>query len=747
MLNIFANRDVKLIYSLPTKKRRLSSSASSASSGMNLTYRQSRMALGRKRVRVVLVCVSLFRFVDRFFFLFQRALANAQYEEYMSSQKTDIDSIGQNLSQYSSTGPSSDNTEASIRIRYSRRTRRKARKQMTREHLIEHQNDISRRLKCHNFKDREVLGRSFVFALLWLALNQIDDSTQISDLIRYAKESHIKLNNISSFLPPNVDGKQAMYHFRKSSNDSLNHSALRSKALLVARMINMQHIRMPNLGNLCERYVKDLSLPSAIADMIRRLIAFHAPEMKTNKCSALSRGVPNYEGRAMAYIIFVLKLYFGLDDNREMEISRSAQVVNQKLIEFDSKQDPIFVWSEWVEYVEMRNTILSRCHYPTAMQIDPNVSMHTDMYIDFLKRANDDGQFQEKYRKVEMENIRLIFDQIVQLHSNEKRKTNPSCHFSPTQTPFSSYMEHIKNDRSIKSKVYVPEFMNVDHEARDMLALLKPNQLKKEFKSHNHRLVIKKIGFNKNFNFVPVTYTNSKITTNVQFEFDVTTQEWIKEIRDSEIAKQNTMKVNRSIEHELIGVGVKNHLESLSAKQQAKKLASKDTSLTQNATTATETVSDNFFEEVEKEIIDDYRLLEPRRNLDQQPNMLHYLSSDDDSESDDSSIDSNNQIDFILSNFDYWIAMRNIYYITNASFAETLNELPKSFQWLLNQCALQIHMPVKDLYIELLAIENQYRYVLKPIFKMSHYIKYRKLNRGKLDTQTLNAIKLLKKIW
>lgn len=666
----------------------------------------------------------------------------------MSSQKTDIDSIGLNVSQYSSTGPSSDNTEASICIRYSRRTRRKARKKMSREHLIEHQNDISRRLKCHNFKDKEVLGRSFVFALLWLALNQIDDSTQISDLIRYAKESHIKLNNISTFLPPNVDGKQAMYHFRKSSNDSLNHFALRSKALTVARMINMQHIQMPNLGNLCERYVKDLSLPSAIADMIRRLLAFQAPQMKIKKSSALTRAVPNYEGRAMAYIIFVLKLCFGLDDSREQEISHSAQQVNQTLIEFDSKQDQLFVWSEWVEYVEMRNTILSQCHYPTAMQIDPNVSMHTDMYIDFLKKANDDGQFQENYRKVAMENIRLIFDQIVQLHTQqERRKSKPSCHFSPTQTPFSSYMEHIKNDRSVKSQVYVPEFMNVDHGTRDILAFFYPKQLKKEFKSHKHRLVVREIGFNKKFNFMPVSYTNSKITTNVQFQFDVTTQEWIKEIRENEIAKRNTMEVNRSIEHEMIGDGVRMHLESLAAKQQAKMMTSKDTSLTANVTTVTETLSDNFFEEEEKEIIDDYRLLEPRRNLDEQPNMLHYLSSDDDSEPDDSTIDNNNQIDFILSNFDYWILLQNIYYITNASFAETMNQLPKSFQWLLNQCALQIHMPVKDLYIELLAIENQYRYVLKPIFKMNHYIKYRKLNRGKLDTQTLNAIKLLKKIW
>lgn len=668
----------------------------------------------------------------------------------MSSQKTDIDSIGLNLSQYSSTGQSSENSEATIRIRYSRRTRRKARKKMSRNHLIEHQNDIGRKLKCHDYKDKEVLGRSFVYAILWLALNQIDDSHQISDLIRYAKESHIKLNNISSFLPPNVNSKQAMTHFRRSSNDSLTHAALRTKALAIAQIINIRSIRMPDLGNLCERYVKDLSLPSEISDTIRRLLAFYPPEMKTKKISTLTRAVPNYEGRAMAFVIFVLKLLFGLDDKRECDISMSAQQINEKLIEFDSKQRPLFIWSEWVEYINMRNTILSQCHYPTAMQIDPNVSMHTDMYVDFLKRANDDGQYQEIYRKIEMENIRLIFDQIVQLHAqHDLNKSKPSCHFAPSMTPFTSYMEHIQSDRSIKSKIYIPNFMNVNHEARDILPYLKPKQLKNDFKSHKCRLLIKEIGFNSNLQFSDIFHENEKRTSNVKFKFDVTTQEWMRSLRERDERNRNTANVNCSINNAVIEETVKEHLRHLTLKQQEKKLAEKDTSTSSANQTEnpsfSEMSTDQFFEEEEKEIFDDYRLLEPRRNLDQQPNILYCCSSDDDSDDNDSSdLDS---IDFVISNLDYWIAMQNIYYITNASFDETFNQLPKSFQWLLKQCALQIHMHVKDLYIELLAIETQYRYVLKPIFKMNHYIRYRKMNRNKFDPKTFNAINLLKRIW
>lgn len=50
----YNQRDVRLIYSLPAKKRRTSSAAASSSgTGDNVTFRQSRIALGKKRVRQI----------------------------------------------------------------------------------------------------------------------------------------------------------------------------------------------------------------------------------------------------------------------------------------------------------------------------------------------------------------------------------------------------------------------------------------------------------------------------------------------------------------------------------------------------------------------------------------------------------------------------------------------------------------------------------------------------------------------
>lgn len=644
---------------------------------------------------------------------------------------------------------------------------------MTREHVNEHQNDFGRKLKCHNEKDKEVLGRSFIYAILWLALNQIGDSVQICDLIRYAKESHIKLNNISSFLPPNVDAKVAVNHFRKSSNDALTHVWLRTKALTIARIIGIRNVEQPDLTMLGERYCNDLCLPLPISDMMKRLIAFHPPQMKMSETAALSRTVPNYEGRAMAYIIFILKLLFGLDDKRETEISASAQRINSKLRENDSKHSELFVWTEWMEYIDMRNTILSQCHYPSALQIDPNADMHTEMYIDFLKRNNEDSPYQETYRKVEMDNIRLIFNQIVQLHEQNDRHDDakPSCNFQPSLTPFRSYMEQIVADRSIKSKIYVPTFMSVEHEKRDAIPFLKPNKLKTAFRAMGLRLDVKAIEFNDNFRFQYVHHENVKTTENAQFVFDVTTADWIDLMKERDSKQSEQAQNDRN--NEEIERSVREHLLNQRIKQAAYELRRKHDTIMEPSTSrqneqhghdeveenhSISSTSFQYFEEEEKDICDEIVLEEPRRDLDQQPNMLNYQSSDDDESNDGDDHDLNAEhalpssppppsIEFVISNSDYWIAMQNIYYMTNASFVDSLNALPKSFQWLLKQCALQLHMHTKDLYIELLAIENQYRYVLKPIFKMDSYIKYRSSSSKKLDTETRNAVRNLKRIW
>lgn len=681
----------------------------------------------------------------------------------MSSQKSDISSVGYNLSQPSSTGASEDVSEASIRIEYSRRARRRAKVRMTRDHLLEHQLDIAKKLKCHKQNsENDQVGRPFVYAVLWLALNHIGDDLQLGDMIRYSKESHIKLNNISSFLPANVDTKHAVNHFRRSSRDYLQHFALRRKAFAVAQTIKLRTVKMPDLSKLCARYVKELCLPPLVGEMVNKLLAFYPPQMKLKK--TFPAAVPNFEGRAMAYIVFVLKLFFGLDDEREVKISRAAQAVNAKLEQLELKHSPLFVWSEWVEYIDMRNVILSQCHYPTAMHIDPNAQVPVDLYVDFLKRANEDSMCSEKFRKREMENIGVVFEQVLKLHKNDER-TNTSMHFPASLTPFYSYLSQINCMDAIKSQIYIPEFMQVCHDARDMLAFLKPINLRRAFNEAGHKLDVYQIGQSENVQFVPITFDNGRVMENVRFSFDITKDDWMRLINERDAARDAECLKKYAEYSEQARDSVHTHLRKLRTKEvsaaRVKKIvANSPTKRTEPASAPDSSdavsisISDipsyKYFDEDEKDIIDEFILNEPRRNLDQPPNILDYGSSDASAVSSDdetplSSLLDENHIEFIISNYDYWISLENLYHLTYKSFDEKSKHLPKSFQWLLNQCALHLHQQPKDLYVELMAIENAYRFVLKPTFKMDNCFKYR--DATKLSGSLGGAVEWLKRIW
>jgi TATA box-binding protein-associated factor RNA polymerase I subunit B len=69
-----------------------------------------------------------------------------------------------------------------------------------------------------------------------------------------------------------------------------------------------------------------LLLIAEIVKYVECVMTFSPPSMKFNKC--LSH-FSNYEGRAMAYIIFVLKLLLGLDGRTEYEISKVTEKLNK----------------------------------------------------------------------------------------------------------------------------------------------------------------------------------------------------------------------------------------------------------------------------------------------------------------------------------------------------------------------------------------------------------------------------------
>lgn len=686
----------------------------------------------------------------------------------MSSQKSDISSIGYNLSQPSSTAASSmDESDASVKIQFSQVTRRRAKRKMTREHMLLHQNDVGKKLRCHSQRPNaeDKLGRPFVYAIIWLALNQIDDDLQFSDLIRFGRESHIKINNVSTYFPPNVDLKHAVYVYRQGGRDQQKYMPLRRKAYEIARTVRLRQLKVPDLGRLCERYCKELSLPPALADMAKKLIAFHPPRMRMSRKGAFQGAVPNFEGRAMAYIIFLFKLIFGLDDDREHRMSQSAHKINERIASSDIKRSPLFVWTEWRHYIEMRNHFLSQCHLPTAFHIDPSAHHPVDLYVEFVKQANEDSLFTEPYKRKEMENIRSIFEQIVKLNNASSVQSNNSRHFAPSLTPFSSYFSQILTDEALISNLELPEYMHVRHDEHDIFSFVKPAKLRRAFEEANQRLEIYQIEHNKSVIFKPFSSDiNFFRKLSFRFEFGLSTEEWLSELEHAEKQRQEEYESQRMEYDECARTMTHLHIDRIRQKEvqvlREKRKTIRPSPLAGGSVNTGDAISDTiseipsykYFDEEEKDITADVLLSEPRRNLDFQPTIVDYSSDEESNDSSDdetplSSLVGENGLELLVSNFNYWISMESISHlaIVRSSFVQKAKKLPKSFQWLLEQCALHLNMDTLELYTELLAIESQFRYKLKPTFKMNNCYRFREAM--KLPKPLRYAVQTLDSIW
>lgn len=135
--------------------------------------------------------------------------------------------------------------------------------------------------------------------------------------------------------------------------------------------------------------------------------------------------------------------------------------------------------------------------------------------------------------------------------------------------------------------------------------------------------------------------------------------------------------------------------------------------------------------------------LSPQRETDVDVPLFEMVLSDDNDDSDDDK-DNDNDIDagkdndndsdagddppleFCVNNFDYWMCTGRPDEMRHSVFKELCaRQLPQNFVWLLRQCAQLIECNERDVYRELLIVENFYAYRLAPFEQMRHMLLFR----------------------
>lgn len=680
--------------------------------------------------------------------MLQLNLLSAEYENYESEMDATINN-SMSVNNTSGSSFTSATSCKSVTIEFSRRARRTLKRKIPKKHLKKHEASKNN-MTCHQFKRSDtpqshapdILSRSLLYEILYLALNQCGDNIQLGDLIRYLREGHLTLHNMAKFFPPNIrDTERIARHFNMASSVFPSHRFVRFSAAKQRQLFGVR-LKLPDLSALCQRYCHELCLPPEIFRLIETLLMICPPEMKMKKIR--NQHIPNYEGRAIAFIIFAMKLLFGLDDERERRLSASAERVNALLRQLDAPTRMLFVFTDWVKFIEMRDVLLAECHFPTAFKLDPldNEKSHLflDNYHSLQERDNDpDADEMEKKCATAFRNMDTIFRNVAKMHTDKSEpKTTMSHAFLPSLTPKRCALERLLNDGIMQANLYVPDFMHINHENRDVLPFLKRSpSLNETLALHKYKLKIERVPFNDNIELCPLfsrNYPEPDVSPwidrkCVQFQLDnVTEEEWLKTVKETkatEIEKKMYVK-------EMLMSQCRSYLKRIEEEnEEARKFKRDLRSKHEEAQKIPHEMDGNSAT---------FSLEPPIAPL------FDGLDSDDEQLKTEKNDDSITNVPFEMSNFDYWMFSGFIESLTCNSFKEIQRDLPKSFNWILQKCASIIECNERDLYFELLILENQMIYVLEQFSKMTNMLLFQERKKVKHQGST-KLIEMLKRSW
>ncbi|KAG4075518.1 hypothetical protein HA402_003343 [Bradysia odoriphaga] len=582
----------------------------------------------------------------------------------------------------------------SIPFQFTSKAKECLKKLMSDEHLQEHETNPT--LKCHSVRYRdtrkktEEITRTKLYVLIFMGLNHVKSDIQLGDLVRFLREGHLSLQIASSISSDARYNLEFNNRIQRGCNNVPMHASLRAIAFDLAEEIGFQ-FKAIDLSRLCQRYVQELCLPPFIANLIDVILHACPPTMGEG------RSVKNYEGRAMAYILFVLKLLFGLDDSREYSISSSGRELNKRIAELNTNCDvdtfhqrPVFIWCDWVDYIEMRNIILTQLHCPTAMKSYAHGDGMTTMYLEYLTKTDERNADAKSTFKPYAKLLQRVRDQF-QLTYSIDPKWKEKLTFCPSITPKRSYMEEVRY--SDQCDVIIPTFMDAAHDERDIEPFLNPSKLQSFFRTHHIKLEVNKLKCNADIgvpdptsNLADLDLHDHRFGTYCCYDFDITTEKWLKAMNDRKENEANLMPKDEA------KATVEMRLESIDAYNRSSK--EKKTAHLRND--AADEANETSMDSAQTESTDAH--------------IFDCFSADDDINDD---VELKETLNFSISNSDHWLQFNSIH-ANKKEFTDFRKTFSKTFQWLLKQGAELIENQECDLYFELMVIEYYFTKDVKP---------------------------------
>ncbi|EDW96777.1 TATA box-binding protein-associated factor RNA polymerase I subunit B [Drosophila yakuba] len=646
-------------------------------------------------------------------------------------------------------GPSESEGEQSLHLQWSLRARKLLKRQMPLKHLDKHSRDSKGSMSCHSLRPRVKQLHSFdrniyclniikLYVVLGIALNMVEDDIQLSDLVRFIDEEHLTKRCMLNYLPANVaaKGKALLKDMELSKiKDKVTSKMLRLNIGYMSRFINLSEFQKPNLHSLAERYILELGLPPRLLKFVDSLIELYPP----NFLNAVTIHLyPRCEARAMAYILYAMKLLFGLDDLKERNISESAAKINAQLLEVGGDGAPLlFVFTEWMEFVEIRKVIVS--HYNQSFARRFGVATQTGCQVDDIlakewKEKEQGETFGWMQGSAAMqrqhENLTHIIETMLKDHFGESSKESMEkerIDFQPSLTPAHSYFNRIllqaTRSDGANMRIQIPDHMKVNHSLRDLDPfVLETTELSQYLSQHGLKLRVEELACQEDIQkvgiFRPLIVLRGDIRE-YRANTDIKTETWISELKKKE--KRPDFRFSQPTG--TYGARYLKRITMHKARREKIELNNPFWEVTETPSfllklNDTEVPLDSLsslqtFEEGTMDPLN-IPLDLPRRNLEKKVN-----PEESDSATDQGAEDiydeppSPDELLLQVSNFDCWLLHGYMRKIRQHDKQKLRQLFPCSFRWLLETCASTIGIVWEELYEELLVLEVMYHHSIR----------------------------------
>ncbi|KAL5291965.1 hypothetical protein ACFFRR_011007 [Megaselia abdita] len=614
----------------------------------------------------------------------KQLLELSEYEE-LSKSSISMSTFSNSMSLNSSL---TANTNKAVRLEFLPYARKRFKKMVGSKHLAKHEVDTNLALTCHDLKVKKSEISCFEFSqeirnitlytILYIALNMIEDDIQLSDLRRYILEGRLTLIHIQKFFPENIveDCMKicASINYRYLMNVHMfSEERMLLNTQYVCTQLSIPDLKLPNIARLCQRFITDLALPKDLMKFVERVINIYKPEMRWT-----GQYPPSYECRAMAYIIFVLKLLFGFDDSMEHEISESTKKVNATISEAN-----LFVFDDWMRYLEMRKVILAQAYMPFSLTFNTEGDSHRRYELIKEEFTQEDTPY---FRKPQVENLNSIIKSFLsKFHDDEPEKFDFTL---PSLTPNATYFQTILNTTK---KLIIPDFMHKNPSDSSIEAFINPKNLKKLVKENWFKLKVEEVEMRdhvqvQRFNNYRNLF-NKKFYTDVRartVDYDIALETW-EEATRQRLQNENlvfgTKEVNDAFMPRTMKIRMKQKIRMRKESIQRSHVEVKQ-----------ENLFDGFSEDEEE--------------------------MDEEEENFDSLV-------FKMSKMEFFSVLGTLKKMTQPQFDAVYKKLPLTLKWLVTYCAEILDTGWEAVYFELLTIEANFLHILEPMDSVTNMVIFK----------------------